>query len=166
MQPEISALFHVHLIAGALNDQHLLDHVAGNLAGFVRIHFERHQPPAAHAFIGGDEEFGIAIGDPACQGFWAEAAKHNRMHRANARAGEHRISGLNNHRHVDGDAVALLNAHAFEDIGKFTNRRMGLFVGDLVALTRLIALKNDGDLVAACFQMPVEAIIANVQLAI
>jgi hypothetical protein len=42
--------------------------------------------------------------------FGREAAEDDRMHRADARAGEHRDGRLRDHRHVDGDAIAFLHA--------------------------------------------------------
>jgi hypothetical protein len=47
-----------------------------------------------------------------------EAAEDDRMDRADARAGQHRIGRLGDHRHVDGDAVALLDAVLLQHVGE------------------------------------------------
>ena len=44
--------------------------------------------------------------------FGREAAEHDRMDRADARAGEHREQRLGHHRHVEDDAVALGDAES------------------------------------------------------
>jgi hypothetical protein len=47
-----------------------------------------------------------------------EAAEHDRMDRADARAGEHRVRRFRDHRHVDGDAIALFDAARLQDVGE------------------------------------------------
>ncbi len=46
----------------------------------------------------------------------AEAAKHDIVGHAHARAGEHCNRQLRNHPHVDGRAVALLQSQGFQNI--------------------------------------------------
>ena len=53
-----------------------------------------------------------------------KAAEHHRMHRADARAGEHAEHGLRDHRHVEHDAVALLDAEVAQQ------RRQHLHLGE------------------------------------
>src|SRR3546814_8933324 len=45
-----------------------------------------------------------------------EAAEDDAVHRADPRAGEHRRRALGNHRHIDGDAVALLDAELLQRV--------------------------------------------------
>jgi hypothetical protein len=60
-----------------------------------------------------------AIGDRVRR----EAAEHHRMHRADARAGEHRHRGFGNHRQVDGDDVALGHAERAQRVGEAAHAR-------------------------------------------
>ena len=88
------------------------------------------------------------------------------MDRADARAGEHRVGRFRNHRHIDGDAVALLDAARFQHIGELADFRVQLPVGDIPVVLRVVALPDDRRLLAALGEMPVDAIVGNVQNAV
>ena len=47
-----------------------------------------------------------------------EAAEHHRVHGPEPRAGQHRDDGLGHHRHVDDDAVALVDAEPPQHAGE------------------------------------------------
>ena len=76
----------------------------------VDVALERNGLAAAHALVGGDHRAGVAIGDAAGEAFGREAAEHDRVDRADPRAGEHRRRRLGDHRHVDHHPVAALDA--------------------------------------------------------
>ena len=83
----------------------------------VRGFFQRNDFAAAIAAVGGDQDFRFRVGDAVDQRRGAEAAEDHRMHRADARAGEHGDRQLGNHRHVDRHAIArpdaeLIAAHS------------------------------------------------------
>ena len=88
------------------------------------------------------------------------------MNRADARAAEHGHSGFGNHRHVNGDAIALLDAERFQYISKFANVGVKLRVGDALHVFFRFALPNNRGLVAARFEMPIEAVDGDVELAV
>ena len=80
------------------------------------------------------------------------------------RAGEHRDRQLGDHRHVDGDPVALAHAERAEGVGEAADLVQQLGVGDRAGVARL-ALPVVGDLVAqAGGDVAVEAVDADVQL--
>ena len=56
--------------------------------------------------------------DAARQLVRREAAEHDRVHRAEPGARQHRDHGLGHHRHVDDHAVALLDAERRESAGE------------------------------------------------
>ena len=58
-----------------------------------------------------------------------ESAKHNRMRRANAGAGQHGNRQLRRHAHVDGDAVSFADAKIPENIGELLHLLPELLVG-------------------------------------
>ena len=95
-----------------------------------------------------------------------EAAEHHRMHGADARAGQHGVGGLGDHRQVDGDAVALLDAVGLEHVGELAHPLVQLAVGDLLVVGGVVALPDDGDLVAARLQVPVDAVGRHVERAV
>ena len=109
------------LAAGAAHHQHVLDHDAvpgGDVDRLVGILLQRDGLAAAQALVGGDDEGRLAVDDAAGERIRREAAEDDRMDRADARAGEHRIGRFRDHRHVDGDAVALLDAVLLQHIGE------------------------------------------------
>src|SRR5205814_348699 len=57
-------------------------------------------------------------------------AEDDRMGRADSGAGEHGDGGLGDHRHIDGDAIALLDAELLQPVGEFADVVFKLLVGD------------------------------------
>ena len=87
------------------------------------------------------------------------------MRRADAGAGQHRDRQLRDHRHVDGDPVALLHAEPAQRVREAADLLEQLAVGDRARVARL-ALPVVGDAVAeAGGDMAVEAVDADVELA-
>jgi len=166
VQPMVPALGHADFRAGAADDQHLLDHAIGDLRCRVGIHLERHLAPAAHALIGGDQHFGFTVDDAASEGLRRKSAKHDRMYRADAGTGEHRIGRLQDHWHVDGDAVSFLDAKLLEDVRKLADGDMELLVGDREGVVRVVAFPYEGGLVAARCQMAVDTVGRHVEHAV
>ena len=163
--PDVAARRHVDLAAGAAHHDDLL--VAGAaLQRIVGVLLERHLPAAAQAFVGGDDQLGIGIVDAAGERIRAEAAEDDRMHGADAGAGQHGIGRFRDHRQVDGDAVALLDAVLLQNIGEAADMLMEFVVGDLLVVIGIVAFPDDGHLVAALLQMPVDAIVGDVEDAV
>ncbi len=92
-----------------------------------------------------------------------EAAEDHRMDRADPGAGQHGVGRLGDHRQVDGDPVALLDAVRLQHIGHAADLGVGLGVGDLAAVGRIVALPDDRDVVGAVRQVAVEAVGRDVQ---
>jgi len=85
---------------------------------------------------------------------------------ADAGAGEQRDRQLGDHRHVDRDAVALLDAQLLEDVGELAHLGVELAVRERLALGRLVALADQRDLILALGEVPVEAVVRHVGLAV
>ncbi len=71
------------------------------------------------------------------------------MHRADAGAGQHGDRGLDDHRQVDADPVALLHADLAQAVGELADPREQLGVGHAAVAVRVVALPDDRDVVAA-----------------
>src|SRR6185503_16955519 len=95
-----------------------------------------------------------------------EAAEDDRMDRADARACEDGDRRLRDHRHVDGDAVAFLDAARLQDVGKAADLGVQLLVGELLVVLRIVAFPEDGGLVTAFGQMTVNTVVAGVECAV
>ena len=164
MPPEVAAVHHGDVLAGALNDEHMLD-ARGLLHGLVDVDLEPAGLAAPVAAIGGDDQLRLRVVDAVGECLGREAAEDDGVRRADAGAGEHRDRQLRNHRHVDGDAIAaphteLLNALA----ARFTSSKRSS-VGDDLAVSRL-ALPVEGDLVTAPgIDVAIEAVYGDIELA-
>ena len=110
--------------------------------------------------------FELAVLDAAGERVRREAAEHHRMDRADARAGEHRVGRLRDHRQVDGDAVALLDVAVAQHVGEAADLVVQLPIGDLLRLVRVVAFPDDRDLVAALGEMAVDAVVGDVERAV
>ena len=80
------------------------------------------------------------------------------MHRADARAGQHGEGGLGDHRHVDGDAIALGDALPLQHVGEAAHLGVQLAIGDEAGILRVVAFPDDGDLVALVGEVAVDAV--------
>ncbi len=110
--------------------------------------------------------FELGVLDAAGEAFRREAAEHHGMNGADARAGEHGVGRLGDHRQVDGDPVTLLDAVRLQHVGELAHPLVQLAIGDLLFLGRVVALPDDGDLVAARRQMAVDAVGGNIERAV
>ena len=85
------------------------------------------------------------------------------MDGADARAGEHGVGRLGDHRQVDGDAVALLDVAVAQDVGEPADLVVQLLIGDVLGLVGIVAFPDDRGLLGALRQMPVDAIVGGVE---
>jgi len=165
MPPQV-ARAPVHRPAGTAIHHHALD--AGGIAHRQRLvdrALQRHRFAAAHRFVRGDDQLGLGILDAFEQTLRRKAAEHHRMDGADTGARLHRHHRLDAHRHVDDDAVALLDAERFQAIGKLAHPRMKLLVGDLGHRT-VVGLENQRGLVAPGGQMTIQAVVRHIELAV
>jgi hypothetical protein len=96
-----------------------------------------------------------------------EAAEDDRVDRAQPRAGQHRLQRLGHHRHVDDDAVALLDALGLQRPGERGDAVLQFLVGDLVGRAGQRAVVDDRDpLAMAGLHVAVDRVPAAVQLAV
>ena len=109
-----------HLVPGPLDHDDALDGGAP-LQGHVGVLLQRDELAAAVVAVGGDEHLAVAVVDPVPERLGAESAEHDAVHRPDAGAGQHGDGQLRDHRHVDGDAVALLHALGLEHVGELAD---------------------------------------------
>ncbi len=152
------------VLAGALDDEHLLHR--GVPAGERLVHggLESRGLAAPVAAVGGDDDLGLDIEDAGAQGVGGEPAEHHGVGGAEARAGEHRDHGLRDHREVDRDPVALHHTERCERVRRAADLALEVGVGDRAGVARL-ALEVDGDAVAvAGLDVAVDAVVGDVEL--
>ena len=100
----------VHRRQAAIDEQHLRGLVPREADGVVEQGLVGDDLAGAAAGIGADDHGRLGVIDPIGEADAREAAEHDRMDRADARARQHREHRLGNHRHVDQDAVAEADA--------------------------------------------------------
>ena len=85
------------------------------------------------------------------------------MDRADPRTCQHRNRDLGDHRQINRDPIAFLDAVLLQHIGKTAHCLVQLAICDAAILGRIVALPQDRDLLGAARQMAVDAIVAGVQ---
>ena len=161
--PVVAIGDHVDVVAEALDDDHCLDRRRGRqrLVGMV---LEPDLLAAPIAAVGGEQDLRPAVVDPARQRLGREPAEDDRVGRADPGAGEHRDRQLGDHRHVDRDPVAGLDAELLERVGGLRHLALEVAEGQRPGVARL-ADPVVGDLVAEpALDVPVDAVVGDVEL--
>jgi hypothetical protein len=81
--------------------------IRAGLQRLVDIGLEADMLAAANRLVGRDDRLAVGIQYPVLDGLRGKAAKHHRVHGADAGAGQHGVDRFRNHRHVDADTVAF-----------------------------------------------------------
>jgi hypothetical protein len=161
--PPVAALGHGHVGAGAAVHQAvgdvraLLQRIVDNLLGADQL-------AAALALVAGDDDLGPRIVDPIAQGVGGEAGEDDGVDGTDARAGQEGDERLGDHGQVDGNGVALLDAHLLEHVGCLADLAQQLAVGQGAALADLVGLVDDGGLLGVVGGMAIDAVVGGVQL--
>jgi hypothetical protein len=132
----VAALDHGDGRAGAAVDDDVLDGGAG-VHGFVDGALELDFAAAAVACVLGENGDAGRVVDAVGDGVGGESAEDDRVHGADARAGEQGDGQLRRHAHVDGHAVAFLDAERLEGVGELLHFDVQLGVGEAANLARL-----------------------------
>ena len=105
--------------------------VLDKLDRFVEQRLVLHDPAGLDAAACREDELRLRVVDAGREFLGRKAAEHHRMHRADARAGEHRDHGLRHHRHIEDDAIALGDAKILHDGGERLHLIQQLGIGEL-----------------------------------
>ena len=117
--------------------------------------------------VGGDQQFGLRVGDPGAQRGRGESGEHHAVQHAQARAGQHRDDGFGNHRHVDRDAVPRDQPQTRERVGGLAHLGQQVAVGQGAVFSDSLALPVDSDAIAvAGFDVTVHAVVGDVEFAV
>ncbi len=145
--PVVAAFDHFDGRAGALVDDDVLDGVAGG-HGFVDGALELDLVAAAVAGVLGEDGDAGGVVDAVGDGVGGESAEDDGVDGADARAGEQGDGELGGHAHVDGDAIAFLDAEGLEGVGELLHFDVQLGVGEAADFAGL-AFPDEGGLVGA-----------------
>ena len=123
---------------------------------------QRDDLTATIAAVGSDQEAAFRVVDSIAQRLGAEPAEDHVVHRADARAGEHRDGELGDERQVDRDAIAFADAERLEHVRERRHLAIEFEVGQRAAIAGL-AFPDEGGLVAPrTADMAVETVDARV----
>ena len=155
-----------HLAGRALaaNDDDLLERlqISHHLVDAI---LHRRGLALARGAVDGDQDLRRRELHPLAHGLGGEAAEDDVVRSADPRAGEHRDDDLGDHRQVDPDHVALLHAEILQRAGEALDLGEQLGVGD-VALGAVLAAPVKRDALAPPrLDVPVEAVVGDVQRA-
>jgi hypothetical protein len=105
------------------------------------------------------------VGNAASARRSAESAKYLRMDDAKARTGKHRNRQLRDHRQVEGDTVASLDAAKIaEQCGELIDPDIEFLIGDGFDLFRFrLGYPDQSRLVVTGFQVAIDAVVTNVE---
>ena len=157
--PAISS--HVELLA--LQDQAVLRRVFRQRDRLVEQRLVGDDAAGLEAAGRRDHQLRPGVVDAGGEFLRGEAAEDDRMHRADARAGEHGDRRFRHHRHIDDDAVALLDAVVLQHRGERHHLVAQLAIGEALHLALDGAVVDQRDLVgAAALDMAVEAVEGHV----
>ena len=164
--PMVAAFLHCDVAAGVRDNEHSF-HV-DPLERLVDIGFQGNDLAAAQPLVGADHPVAPAILDAAVDRLGREAAEDDAVHRTDARAGEHRDRALGDHRHIDGDAVALPDAQLLQRVRETDDvgEQRGIADRPRLAVGR-VGLENDrGAHPVARGDMAVDGVVTEVEDAV
>ena len=149
----------------ALDDDHRRRLVGGLRDGGRSQRHVGNHAAGLDAAGGGDQQLGRGVVDAAGKLVGGEAAEDHRMDGAQARTSEHGDDRLGDHRHIDDNAVAFLNAMVGKHGGKGRHVVEQFAIADLALGGGDRAVVDDRRLLgAAALNMAVERVVAGVAL--
>ena len=169
--PRVAAVDHRAIAREATEHNHGLHAVRrpvrlAELEGGVHLRLELHGLRAAHHRVARHDDLRLRVGEATANRLRGKSAEDDRVHRADARAGEARDGELDHHGHVEGDGIALLDAFLLEHVGELLHPVEDVGVGVTRLLVGGVALPEDGDVVAVSGgDVPVEGVVTDVGLA-
>src|SRR3954464_3785200 len=88
------------------------------------------------------------------------------MNGADASAREHRNRSFGNHRQINGDAIPFAHAERLQRIRALASTFIELSIGDVFGELGIVTFPDDGGLIAATGQMPIEAVGRYIKFAV
>ena len=138
------------------------DRGRGRHADLVAGLFDRRGLALAARAVDGDQRPGLGDLHALLDGLRREAAEDDVVRGADPRAGEHRDDDLGDHRQVDPDDIALLDALVAQRVGEALDVGVELGVGDVALLALLPAPVKRDAVAEAGVDVAIEAVVGGV----
>ncbi len=133
---------------------------------FFDVDLQRDGLASAHALVGGNDCTAVGIENTVTECVRREATKDHRVNRTDTRAGQHGVGRFGDHRHVQADTVTLADTARLQHVGQSADLVVQFAVADAGILARVVTFPDNGDLVAMLGQVAVNAVDADVELAV
>ena len=162
--PHIASLDHTHRGAGMGTNNDFTDSRAPH-HGIINYRFQWDGFITPVSAIAGYNNRSRCILNTVGNTLCTETAKNNGMHSAYTCAGKHGNGKFGYHAHVNAHTVALFYPVVFQHIGKLHHLVQQFLIGkNPMRILRIIRLPDNGRFIAILCNMPVEAILGNIQL--
>jgi hypothetical protein len=125
----VAAGLHRHALAGAAH-HHDVRTLGQSISEIVDVLLERHDAAAAIAAVRRHHDARLGVVHAVAERLGREAAEHHAVGGADARARQHRDRRFRDHRQIDADAVARLDAEAAQHVGEPADLAVELEVGE------------------------------------
>ena len=126
---------------------------------------EREHLTAPVPAVGGDQHLRLGVVDAVAERLAGEPAEHDAVSGADPRAREHRDRRFGDHRQVDVDPVALLDAQPLEDVREAAHLVEQVLVGDRPGVAGFTLPVERDPVTPAGEHVPIEAVVRHVQRA-
>ena len=166
MPPVIATVLHIHIIAAALDNNTVFDGIFTSNC-LIGIWFERYCFSSAKNCISSNKNFRLTIMNTTLETGSTEARKNNAVDSTETCTGQKGNGQFRNHRQIYSNTVTFTYAHLLKDIGETAYLGVQHLIGINLDIFLRLTLKNDGGFIAAAIcQVPVEAIIGDIQFTV
>mmetsp|Transcript_59217 Transcript_59217/g.127571 ORF Transcript_59217/g.127571 Transcript_59217/m.127571 type:complete len:271 (+) Transcript_59217:1009-1821(+) len=161
----VAALHHFVGTLRALLHHHPGRLALGQLDSLVHQRAVRYHLGSIHTARRSEDQLGLGVVDSGRQLRGRKATEDHGVDSPDARAGQHGVDSLGNHRHVDNHSVSKLHTKTHQDPGELGHVGLQLLVGDLLLGVGHRAIVDQGSLVSSGGHVTVNQIVAHRELA-
>lgn len=162
--PKVATLRPGDLGTGALVDEHVLD-IGALLQGIVDNLLGTDKLAASPALIRGDDDLGVTVDNTVAKGVGGETSEDDRVDGADTNASKQGDNGFGNHGQVDGNGIALADAHLLQHPGSLGDLPKELTKSDDAAITRLVSFIDDSGSIGVRESVTIDTVVRSVELA-
>lgn len=163
VEPDVAPVLHLAVLTRVLDHDDVLERLEV-LHHLVDLVLDRCRLALAPRAVDGDQRLALGELHPLAHRPRGESAEHHVVYRADPRAGQHGDDDLGDHRQVDPDHVALLDAEVLQRVGELLHVAVEVGVRELALLALLTAPVECHPVAVALLDVPVQAVVGGVEL--
>ena len=162
--PVIPIRHHLDVVTGPSDDHDLFDR-GRLLEALVHSFLQRQFLATSPAGVGGDDQLGLGVVVSLGHRVGTESSEDDRVDRTDAGTREHRDRQFGDHGHVQRDPVAGFDPELFQHVGEATDLTVQVLVAEYSRVARFAFPDDRGLVLSPVFQVPVETVVGDIQLA-